>query len=752
MTTASLIGAVFLSLFGMNRILSAAEVQVVKGPDISGENRHYVANRPPLAPSPFVKLPIGSIQPAGWLRHMLETERAGMIGRLQEISPWLDMEKSAWGNREGRGSFGWEEMPYWLKGYGDLGYVLRDDAIIAETKKWIESAIASQREDGWFGPRDLLTSLDGKPDLWPHMVMLNVLQSYHEFSGDPRVIDVMTRYMKWQNGLPVSAFGEGFWPKIRAGDNIESVIWLYNRTGEAWLLELARKIHEGMARWDTDVINWHNVNLAQGFRAGTVAWMVTRDPAHLESAERNYTKLLGLYGQFPGGGFVGDENCREGFVDPRGGIETCGIVEFMHSFQMLVKITGHPIWVDRCEEIAFNSFPASMPPDQKGLHYITCANQIQLDRHNKSPGIQNGGTMFSYSPFEVYRCCQHNVSHGWPYYAEELWLATPGNGLCASLYAPSEVTAQVGDGTTVTIREETDYPFGETVTFQLTLPRSRHLPAPPAGTALVRRRIGRDQQRDLGDEGPAALLLAALPPVARRRYGDTQTADARRGPPMGAEPGCGLGRPRPAELLPGHHGAVGIVRQPPSRLARMGGLRRIAVELRPRARCARSGPFLPSRPEARSDPRAAVHTRHYAGASHGAGPQDPELADGPPEYGGQAPTEPGPHRRTGRASDAHPHGGRPPAHHGFPPRHDGTGGSRVDRTAATEAITLQGHRIPLQRLGHGRGAGRRPGTGWFQRSECSAHDMVAPPGDTGMGTVRLCPAAQGFFRGRVLVR
>ena len=32
--------------------------------------------------------------------------------------------------------------------------------------------------------------------------------------------------------------------------------------------------------------------------------------------------------------------------------------------------------------------------------------------------------MFSYSPFEVYRCCQHNVSHGWPYYAEELWLAT----------------------------------------------------------------------------------------------------------------------------------------------------------------------------------------------------------------------------------------------------------------------------------------------------------------------------------------
>jgi hypothetical protein len=74
--------------------------------------------------------------------------------------------------------------------------------------------LATQREDGWFGPRELLTSLDGKPDLWPHMLMLNVLQSYYEAAGDPRVIEVMGRYFKWENTLPVSAFGEGYWPKI----------------------------------------------------------------------------------------------------------------------------------------------------------------------------------------------------------------------------------------------------------------------------------------------------------------------------------------------------------------------------------------------------------------------------------------------------------------------------------------------------------------------------------------------------------
>jgi len=441
------------------------QVTLVEGAMLKGTNSFYAGNMAPLAPSPFYKLPIGSIVPQGWLRHQLEMERDGMTGHLEEISPWLDFAKSSWADPQGRGKFGWEEMPYWLKGYGDLGYVLKDEHIEAEAKKWITAALATQREDGWFGPRELLKSLDGKPDLWPHMIMLNVLQSYYEATGDPRVIEVMSGYFKWENTLPVSAFGEGYWPKLRFGDNLESIFWLYNRTGEPALLDLARKIHEGMARWDEGVVNWHNVNVSQGFRAGTVFWMLSRDPRHLESAERNYDEIYSKFGQFPGGGFVGDENSRPGYTDPRGGLETCGIVEMMHSFEMLTKMTGQAVWADRCEEIAFNSFPAAMTSDEKALHYVTCANQIQLDLGNKSPEIQNTGTMFSYSPSEVYRCCQHNVSHGWPYYAEELWLATPDNGLCASLYSASEVSAKVGKGETIKLTEETEYPFQDTVKF-----------------------------------------------------------------------------------------------------------------------------------------------------------------------------------------------------------------------------------------------------------------------------------------------
>jgi len=459
-------------------------VRSARTPPTDASNKHYVSNRPPLKPSPFVKLPIGSIKPKGWLRETLELQANGMVGHLPAVaaaSPpnarWTIFQGNAWASPEGKGHSPWEETPYWLKGYGDLGYVLNDERIMTDAKRWVDGILSSQREDGWFGPRELLTRLDGKPDLWPNMIALNVLQSWHEFSGDERVPPFMANYFRWQLKLPDGDFLAGYWPKMRGGDNLESVYWLYNRTGEKWLLDLAQKIHRLTARWDEGIINPHGVNITQGFREPAEYWVLSGDEKHRKQTYANYDEVMKRFGQMPGGMFVADENFRPGHHDPRGGAETCSMVEFMHSFEMLTRITGDAVWLDRCEDVAFNSLPAALTPDQKGLHYVTCPNQVRLDPQDKSPAIQNGGTMFSYSPFQVYRCCQHNVSHGWPYYAEEAWLATSDNGLAPALYAPSEVTAKVGrDGAQVTITEETGYPFGDTINFKVAAARPVKFP------------------------------------------------------------------------------------------------------------------------------------------------------------------------------------------------------------------------------------------------------------------------------------
>jgi len=452
----------------------------VAGLDASKPNAFYPGNRPPLLASPLIKLPAGAVRPQGWLRHQLELMADGFTGRLHELSPFLRPEGNAWLNPKGEGdrSF-WEELPYWLKGFGDLGYLLEDQRIIAEARRWIEATLASQREDGYFGPRrNLGQSPDvkaGKPDLWPNMIMLNALQSYHEYTGDPRVLKLMTAYFRWELQVPEEDFLLPFWQQQRAADNLASVYWLYNRTGEKWLLDLAHKIHRHTANWTEGIASWHGVNIAQAFRGPAVYYVLSHDPRHFKATLRNYQTVKDIYGQVPGGLFGADENCRPGYTDPRQAAETCTMAEMMLSHEMLLAITGETVWADRCEEVAFNSLPASMTADLKALRYLTAPNMPLSDRHNKSPGLQNGGAMLLFDP-RSHRCCQHNVSHGWPYFVEHLWMAAPANGLAAAMYAPCQVTAKVGDGTQVRIAEQTRYPFGDTIEFHLAMPKPVRFP------------------------------------------------------------------------------------------------------------------------------------------------------------------------------------------------------------------------------------------------------------------------------------
>ncbi|HUV64377.1 MAG TPA: beta-L-arabinofuranosidase domain-containing protein [Sedimentisphaerales bacterium] len=460
-------------------LATAEAIDTAVRPDTGRKNSFYVGNREPLLQSPLLKLPIGSIKPQGWLRKQLELEADGFFGHLPELSRFLIKEGNPWLSPEGEGEKFWEEVPYWLKGYGDLAYVLGDQKMINEALVWINGVIASQREDGWFGPRANIKSprvhSPGKPDLWPNMPMLNALQAYYEYSGDERVIRLMTKYFHWELGVPEEDFFPPFWQQVRGGDNLASVYWLYNRTGDKELLDLATKVHRNTANWTEGVVNWHNVNIAQALRGPATYYLQSENLLHLTASERNYQTVWGLYGQVPGGMFGGDENCRPGFYSARQAVETCGVVEMMHSCQEILKIDGDLQWADRCEDVAFNTLPTTTLPDFRGLRYLTAPNLIISNAKNKSPKLQNPGSKYLMNP-HAHRCCQLNMGQGWPYYAEHLWMATPDNGLALIFYSDSKVTAKVGDGTEVSIIETTHYPFDENIQLSVSLPHSREFP------------------------------------------------------------------------------------------------------------------------------------------------------------------------------------------------------------------------------------------------------------------------------------
>jgi hypothetical protein len=437
------------------------------------DGAHYTGNRAPLQPEAFLRLPPGSITPKGWLRTQLQLQLDGLNGRMPEVSDYLTAD-SGWADPS---QTGWEELPYWLRGFGDLGYVTGDAATLELTGTWMDRILATRQSDGFFGPTSLRTSLDGGPDFWPYMPVLDAMRTWHEYTGDSRVLDALTGWLRFLGTLPPAQFGRG-WGSLRVGDTVDSAYWLYNRTGEAFLLDLVHTMHANSADYTHTVPTWHNVNLAQGFREPAQYGVLAGDPSFLAATHRVYDTVMGTYGQFPGGGFAGDENVRFGFHDPRQGFETCGVVEYMHSHELLTRITGDAVWADRCEELALNTLPAAFDPRQKGTHYVTAANSVRLDDVPKSHGqFDNSFAMQAYMPgIHQYRCCPHNYGMGWPYYAEELWLASPDGGLCASLYAESEVRATVGDGTEITVVEQTGYPFDDTVTLTVNTPRPVRFP------------------------------------------------------------------------------------------------------------------------------------------------------------------------------------------------------------------------------------------------------------------------------------
>ncbi|WP_163708730.1 beta-L-arabinofuranosidase domain-containing protein [Mangrovibacterium lignilyticum] len=458
--------AIFLAQFSWSSPLQKGTDVKVSTPDLTQQNDFYLSNRTPLQPAHFIKLPLGNIQPKGWILKMMELQKDGLCGHLGEISAWLEKDNNAWLS-EG-GDHGWEEVPYWLRGYSDMAFMLDDADMKKEAMVWIEAILKSQKESGWIGPE--VRSGNGNLDFWSNMIVLFTLQNYYEYTEDARVLDFMKKYFQFELAVPDDQFLSSYWENSRGGDNLYSVYWLYNITGDQFLLELAEKIHRNTADWTqkSTLPNWHNVNIAECFREPATWFLQSADSTDLQATYNDYYLIRRTFGQVPGGMFGSDENARMGYIDPRQGTETCGFAEQMTSDGILMRLTGDPLWADNCEDVLFNSFPAAFTPDMKALRYITCPNGVTADDQNHAPGIANEGPFLTMNPFSS-RCCQHNHGHAIPYYIQNLVMASNDNGLAAVMYNSCETTAKVGDGTEVKLTEETNYPFEEQVRFSLNM-------------------------------------------------------------------------------------------------------------------------------------------------------------------------------------------------------------------------------------------------------------------------------------------
>ncbi len=479
-----------------------------------------VPNRAPVAPSVFYPLPLGSVKPAGWLKQQLRIQANGLSGHLDEV--WPDVSaKSAWLGGDGEG---WERGPYYLDGLVPLAYLLDDPALIAKAGKWINYTLEHQRPDGGLGPE---TSF-GKPtaDWWPNMVMLKVLTQYQEVTGDARVIPALEKYFAYQSQqLASNPLHE--WAQYRWGDEILSILWLYNRDGDAKLLDLARQLSQQGFDWKAlfadypykekvekkdATLKTHGVNNAMALKTQAL-WSLISGDASDRDASRKMLQELDRFHGLPTGTFAADEHLAG--RDPSQGTELCAVVEEMFSLEQLVQIYGDANIANRLERIAFNALPGTFSKDMWSHQYDQQANQV-LVSDAKRDWTTNGNKSNLYGLEPNFGCCTANMHQGWPKFVSALWMSTADQGLAAISYSPTEVKTLIGN-TLVHVTEDTNYPFGENVTIKIdpaepaTFPMKLRIPGWTSNPVI---RVNGASQRDVR---PGTFLT-----IAREwRPGDT---------------------------------------------------------------------------------------------------------------------------------------------------------------------------------------------------------------------------------------
>ncbi len=474
-------------LSGLAAGISASEfVSSATAGNSSGNTSHPAATSmrlqaPGLVAPAFRPLPIGSIRPTGWLLRQLRIQADGLSGHLDEF--WPDVGQSKWFGGQAEG---WERAPYWLDGVIPLAWILREEELMKRISGYIDYIVSHQRPDGWFSPYPD-DAVAKRYDLWAILLADKVLAEYHEATGDERALKAVERSLRAVlAGLDRTPLYD--WGRYRWFEGLVPAFYVYEKTGEGWLLELARKLRtqgfdyaefyrgeditvptprRGLWKWAK-----HVVNTGMAPKAAALSWRLDQRPEDRAFATRMIELLDRYHGQVTGM-FTGDE-CLAG-KNPLQGTELCSVVEFLYSLEHLVSVFGDPAFADRLERVAFNALPATFTPDMWGHQYDQQVNQVQCTINADHLWTTNGPESNIYGLEPNFGCCTSNMHQGWPKFTAHLWMSTPEKGVALVAYAPNTAEFRSGE-IPVSLAVDTDYPFRETVEVRVTTPKPAEFP------------------------------------------------------------------------------------------------------------------------------------------------------------------------------------------------------------------------------------------------------------------------------------
>ena len=448
----------------------------------------------------FRRLPVGSIVPEGWLGRQIEIVNA-LQKRMGADTALLSGE--AWKSGE--------IFPRYVRGLILLAGALGELQLRAKADGYMHAVFDAAGEGGDFLPADI----DGTA---PKTEAVKTLLAYYELTGDDKAIATLRKFFKYRfNTLSVTH--PWYHARARLLDEVAAMDAVY-RTGDfEWLKDLAEALRDKSPDWFRLAVRFPYKKAAEKCISPSAVKKALKvienaehpretkrpkpftpekteaewkSPAHQFLVETDAVNLAKAV-KYPCtyGAFMGDKELRKlslrlianldkfhgnatgmfaadrrlGGTSPARGVDVEAAVEMMESLVTVLEHTGECVCADMLEQIAFNVVGAAAFDDASAVEDIVMVNQLECSVRRKE--------FFSEYPFGN-AFARGGITRGgvallsaYPLFMRALCMTRGADELNFFAYAPCTIETEVR-GAKLRIKEETGYPFRNSVVFKVT--------------------------------------------------------------------------------------------------------------------------------------------------------------------------------------------------------------------------------------------------------------------------------------------
>jgi hypothetical protein len=409
----------------------------------------------------YSDLPVGAVQPRGWIQKWLERQAQGLTGHPENMSYPYDtcmyagvIPAPTFHNKWFSEWWPYEQTGYFVDATTRLSWLINDPAITERRDANLNYILAHS-----YG-----TNYGASHWCWPNAVVGRALMAEFSATDDLRVATTMENWLR-TSAEQIKAGG-------RNGANFEEAFYLYGLTGDKELLELCRAIYNGYLTATNSFctaekiegkaqFHEHGVTAAETLKCFPLMYSYTGDAEALRLARLAYQKVLD-HNLMADGGIVSSEHMEPtAFYSVH---EGCDITDWSWSFGYMFMATGDSRYADLIERTTFNALPGAVTKDFKQLQYFSAVNQTVIGPTNSH--TPRWPTRMTYRAAHDTECCAGNINRAMPNYVNRMWMHSGTKAIAAVYYGPSEATVQL-KGQKVVISEETDYPFRDSISFKI---------------------------------------------------------------------------------------------------------------------------------------------------------------------------------------------------------------------------------------------------------------------------------------------